>query len=65
MLVTGMQLYVYGGLVAIVQSYVEVWEWISNFIPHFIGHVITYLGWKLFHVRKRDPCSTRVYSIPH
>ena len=20
----------------------EVWEWISNFIPHFIGHVITY-----------------------
>ena len=22
---------------------VEVWEWISNFIPHFIRHVITYL----------------------
>ena len=21
---------------------VEVWEWISNFIPHFIGHLITY-----------------------
>ena len=21
---------------------VEVWEWISNFIPHFTGHVITY-----------------------
>ena len=21
---------------------VEVWEWISNFIPHFWGHVITY-----------------------
>ena len=21
---------------------VEVWEWISNFIPHFLGHVITY-----------------------
>ena len=20
---------------------VEVWEWISNFIPHFLGHVIT------------------------
>ena len=24
---------------------VEVWEWISNFIPHFIGHVITYSCW--------------------
>ena len=22
---------------------VEVWEWISNFIPHFTGHSITYL----------------------
>ena len=21
---------------------VEVWEWISNFTPHFTGHVITY-----------------------
>ena len=24
---------------------VEVWEWISNFVPHFTGHVITYLCW--------------------
>ena len=24
---------------------VEVWEWISNFIPHFIGHVITFRCW--------------------
>ena len=24
---------------------VEVWEWISNFIPHFIGHSITYACW--------------------
>ena len=24
---------------------VEVWEWISNFIPHFTGHVITYPCW--------------------
>ena len=23
---------------------VEVWEWISNLIPHFIMDVITYLG---------------------
>ena len=28
---------------------VEVWEWISNSIPHFTGHVITYpcLDWRL------------------
>ena len=26
-------------------STVEVWEWISNFIPHFTGHVITYPCW--------------------
>ena len=24
---------------------VEVWEWISNFIPHFTGHVITFPWW--------------------
>ena len=24
---------------------VEVWEWISNFIPDFTGHVITYPWW--------------------
>ena len=24
---------------------IEVWEWISNFITHFIGHMITYLCW--------------------
>ena len=26
---------------------VEVFEWISNFIPQLIGHVITYLCWDL------------------
>ena len=26
-------------------STVEVWEWISNFIPHFTGNVITYPYW--------------------
>ena len=26
---------------------VEVWEWISNFIPHITGHVITYPCWDL------------------
>ena len=25
---------------------VEVWEWISNFIPHFTRHVITYPYWE-------------------
>ena len=24
---------------------VEVWEWISNFIPHFTGHMIAYSCW--------------------
>ena len=26
---------------------VEVWEWMSNFIPHFTGHVIIYPCWDL------------------
>ena len=26
---------------------VEVWEWISNFIPHFDGHAITHPCWGL------------------
>ena len=36
---------------------VEVWEWISNFIPHFTLHVITYPCWDLqfIYVSKRDP----------
>ena len=25
---------------------VEVWEWISNFLPHLTGHVITYPRWE-------------------
>ena len=24
---------------------IEIWEWISNFISHFTGYVITYLCW--------------------
>ena len=37
---------------------VEVWEWISYFIPHFTRHVITSvsrLGLKLNHINKRGP----------
>ena len=26
---------------------IEVWVWISNFTPHFIGHVFIYLWWDL------------------
>ena len=26
---------------------VEVWEWMNNFILHFIKHVITYPCWDL------------------
>ena len=25
---------------------IEVWEWISDFIPHFTWHVITYPCWE-------------------
>ena len=34
---------------------VEVWEWISDFIPHLPGRVITYprMGLKLIHVTVR------------
>ena len=36
---------------------VEVEEWISNFIPQFIGYMITYmLGSKLIRVSKAGPC---------
>ena len=30
------------GFARIVKCIVEVWEWISYFIPHFTAHVITY-----------------------
>ena len=26
---------------------IAVWEWISNFIPHYVMHVITYTRWDL------------------
>ena len=26
---------------------IEVWEWISNFVPYFTGHAITYPCWDL------------------
>ena len=29
-------------------STIEVWEWISNFIQHFTGNVITYPSWDFF-----------------
>ena len=34
---------------------VEVWEWISNFIPHFSGHVISYPRWGQSMLTKRVP----------
>ena len=36
---------------------IELWEWISNCIPHFIGHVISYpcqQGLKSYWERRRD-----------
>ena len=29
---------------------VEVWEWISNFIPQFTGHVITRPCWVKYYI---------------
>ena len=39
--------------------YIPVWDWISNFIPHFKGHLITYScrDKKFIHVSKRGPGS--------
>ena len=41
------------------RSTVEVWKWISNFIPHFILDVITYqvsmLRLRFIHINERGP----------
>ena len=38
---------------------VDVWEWINNFIPHFIMDVITYLCWdqRLIYIVEGAPCA--------
>ena len=36
---------------------VEAWEWISNFIPHWVCNYLFMLGIKLIIVSKRGPCS--------
>ena len=47
------------------QLHVEVWEWVSDFIPYFIKDVIAYTCWdlKLIHVSKRAPSSDWVGSV--
>ena len=40
---------------------IDVWEWISNFIPHFTVHVITYPCCELIHVSKRGLCSQLIH----
>ena len=42
---------------------VEVWEWISNFIPRFIMDVVTY-PCKLIHIRKRGPWTNVANWVP-
>ena len=41
-----------------------IWEWISNFIPHFTGHVITYpcWVWSWSVLVKWGPCRRRCMS---
>ena len=40
---------------------VKIWEWISNFIPYFTGHVVTYPCWELSYslLLKGAPCRWR------
>ena len=44
---------------------VEVWEWISDFIPYLTVHMITWpsCGLKLIDVNKRDPCHLSLYWL--
>ena len=45
---------------------VQVWEWISNFIPHIIRDVffLSLLELKLIHVSKRGPgCNVRKWMV--
>ena len=46
---------------------VEVWEWISNFIPHFMGcDYLSMLGLKLIHVsKKRGPVEVIIKFLFH
>ena len=46
---------------------VEVWEWISNFIPHFIGHVITRQFWDLSQtlLAKRQMLTNPIHQYTH
>ena len=43
-------------------THTQVWEWISNFIPHVIGHMIIYSCWDLFsdHINQDG-----VYPVKH
>ena len=41
---------------------IEVWEWTSNFIAHFTGHLNTYPCLKLAHVCKKGPGRTVEYE---
>ena len=44
----------------------DVWEWISNFIPYFVAHEITYpwLKLKLIHVRRNGSWSSMSSTHP-
>ena len=44
---------------------VEVYEWISNFIPHFGCNYLSMLGLKLIHVSKRGPRSQCTLQQPY
>ena len=43
---------------------VDVWKWVSHFIPHFTGHVITHPCWDLNHCgRMTHICISKLIII--
>ena len=38
---------------------VDVWEWVSNFIPYLLGDYLSMLAWKLIRVNKSGPWCMR------
>ena len=44
-------------------NFIELWDWISNIIPHFTGHVITYLYMLVLKLFRRIKRGSRLQSI--
>ena len=42
---------------------VEVWEWISDVVLHFIGHVITYITFHIFDMYPQEACFIVIFGM--